>query len=264
MTDSEIRLRLSERAFCSTTSESGNIKKKNKKRDCQCIVSLTSVKPNLLIFPECPTASAPLLQMAGGQRHWSPSLMFTAIFPHLNRGLLAIGGGARQPHGTHAPTPVRSSLGTGCSHIPGPSGCCSSQHITTGAASAELETKQKSTETVHSTLFLDVLWTMSTWVELRSDFQLINVNWAMNQFPTQSWERISSVLEEPPNVWLWRSDSFYFKHTTAGTKANKSSFCLLLNQGLEQYERVETNASSWHFGAVHLYSLRRAWLNQKL
>ena len=42
----------------------GTLKKKQK-RDCQCIVSLTSVKTNLLIFPECPTASTPLLQMAG-------------------------------------------------------------------------------------------------------------------------------------------------------------------------------------------------------
>ena len=194
----------------------GTLKKKQK-RDCQCIVSLTSVKTNLLIFPECPTASTPLLQMAGVQRHWSPSLMFTAIFPHLTRGLWASGGGVREPRGTHAPTPVPSSLGTGCSRILGPSGCWSSQHITTGASSAELETKRKSTETFHSTLFSDVRWTISTWVELRSDFQLINVNWIMNQFPCQSWERISSVPEETPNVWLGRNDCFYFKHITAGT-----------------------------------------------
>lgn len=63
----------------------------------------------------------------------------------------------------------------------------------------------------------DVWWTISTWVELRSDFQLINVNWTVNHFPCQSWESISSVLEETPNVWLWRNDCFYFKHITAGT-----------------------------------------------
>ena len=85
-------------------------------------MSLTSVKPNL-IFPECPTTSTPLLGMAGVQRHRGPSLTFTAILPHPTRGLRASGGGARGAQGIPACTPLWSSLGTGCFHIPGPAAC---------------------------------------------------------------------------------------------------------------------------------------------
>ena len=117
MADSEIRLRLSERAFCSNASKSGNINKK-RKRDCHCVMSLTSVKPNLT-FPECPTTPTPLLRMAGVQRHRGPCLTFTSILPHPPRGLGASGGGARGAQGMPVRTPLWSSLGTGCSHIPG-------------------------------------------------------------------------------------------------------------------------------------------------
>ena len=82
-------------------------------------MSLTSVKPNL-IFPECPTTPTPLLRMAGVQRHRGPSLTFTSILPHSTRGLGASGGGARGAQGIPVRTPLWSSLGTGCSHIPGP------------------------------------------------------------------------------------------------------------------------------------------------
>ena len=67
-----------------------------------------------------PSHLTPLLRTAGVQRHRGPSLTSTAILPHPTRGLRASGGGARGARGTPTRTLLWSSLGTGCSHIPGP------------------------------------------------------------------------------------------------------------------------------------------------
>ena len=218
MADSEIRLRLSERAFCSTASESGKILKE---RDCRCIMSLTSVKPNLLIFPERPTASTPLFRSAGVQRSWGHILTFTAIFPHpagLLCGCLLCGwrepSCGRRDRVLH----VRSHH---CNHPWGQDALMSqgqqlfefpAHHYWSFRCRTRNQTK------IHGHISLYTVFRCSVSYKY---WGRIEIRFSTNQHELSSESICNSELrkgflvpEETRNVWLWRNYCFYFKHTT--------------------------------------------------
>ena len=184
-------------------------------------MSLTSVKPNL-IFPECPTASTPLFRTAGVQRRWGPSLTFTAIFPTQPPGYEHLGAGLGSTGYTCAHTAL-VILGDGMPSHPWASDC--SEFPACHYSSCKCRTGN---QTILRCTVLRCSVKCKHWGR-------IEIRFSTNQRELSSESIANSELRKDfsslKRCWLYDfEEMIVFKHSTACTQADKSSFCLLFTR----------------------------------